>query len=109
MAPTYAAESQGDDSTIRMGGEIDVDACDDLAELLESFIGARHRIVLDLAGVTALDAAALQVIVEAAAWASDEAGSLAIRNPSEAVRRVLEAEGRLGLLEDGPGDASSRP
>ncbi len=103
MAPTYSSESRGDDSTIRMGGEIDVDACDDLAEFLEAFVGARHRIVLDMSAVTAFDAAALQVIVEAAAWAADEAGSLVIRDPSEVVRRTLEAEGRSGLLEPGPG------
>jgi anti-anti-sigma factor len=102
MAPTYSSESRGDDSTIRLGGEVDVDASDDLAEILESFIGARHRVVLDMADVAAFDAAALHVIVEAAQWAADEAGSLLIRNPSAVVRRTLESEGRLGLLEPGP-------
>jgi anti-anti-sigma factor len=109
MAPSYSSESAGDDSTIRLGGEIDVDARDDLAELLESFVGARHRIVLDMAGVTAFDAVALRVIVEAATWATDEGGSLVIRNPSAAVRGTLDAEDRLGVLEAGPGDASSGP
>jgi anti-anti-sigma factor len=103
MAPTYSSESRGDDSTIQMGGEIDVDACDDLAELLESFIGARHRIVLDMAEVTAFDAAALHVIVEAAEWAADEGGWLTIRSPSAVVRATLTTEARLGLLE---GDAT---
>ncbi|HEX4493876.1 MAG TPA: STAS domain-containing protein [Acidimicrobiia bacterium] len=108
MAPAYASESRGSDSTIRMSGEIDVEGRDDLAEILESFVGAHHRIVLDMAGVTAFDEAALRVIVEAAQWAADERGSLVIRNPSPVVRRLLEAEPRLGLLEGGPGDASSR-
>lgn len=98
MAPTYSSESRGDDSTVRMAGEVDIAACDDLAEILESFIGARHRIVLDLAAVTAFDAAALQVIVEGVERATAEGGSLVIRNPSVEVRRVLESEDRLSLL-----------
>jgi anti-anti-sigma factor len=105
MAPTYSSESRGDDSTIRVGGELDAGACDDLAELLESFVGARHRIVLDLSEVTAFDAAALHVIAEAAQWARDERGSLVIRDPAAVVRAALEADGRLGLLEEGPTDA----
>jgi anti-anti-sigma factor len=102
MAPTYSSESQGNDSTIRIGGELDVTACDDLAEMLESFIGGGHRIVLDLSEVTAFDAAALHVILEAATWARDERGRLAIRNPAAVVRATLEAEHELGLLEAGP-------
>jgi anti-anti-sigma factor len=102
MAPTFSSESQGDDSTIRMAGEIDVGAVDDLAEVLESFVGARHRIVLEMSQVSAFDAAALHVIAEAAEWARSERGSLVIHDPSAAVRAVLEEHGALDLLAARP-------
>lgn len=96
--------SEGDGQTIAVvSGEIDMATCERLRDAIEPHLGPGQRIVLDLSGVTFMDSACLSVLVQARGTLSADGGSLILRNPSHAARRVLSLSGidRLFDTESG--------
>ncbi len=58
----------------------------------------RH-ILIDLHGVSAIDAAGLGALAELECWARDSSRSLHLVNPSRPVRRALEVTGLSAVLK----------
>ena len=71
-------------------GEIDLDNRDDLRSVLEAVDG---DVIVDLAGLTYIDSSGIGVLVAQRNRLSANGGSLQLRDPQPAVRRVLETCG----------------
>ena len=81
-------------------GECDLAAVDRLGSSLASCTDdGRRRVVLDLSGLEFLDCAALDVILQAARRCAGAGGSLVIRSPQRAVRRLLDLSGATEELD----------
>jgi anti-anti-sigma factor len=73
---------------LRLEGEIDLAVADQLAEALQSSIESGTTTV-DVSGVTFIDSTGLRIILSAGNRLNEQ-GPLALRNPSKAVRRLLD-------------------
>ena len=74
-------------------GELDLTTRPVLAEQLSVVLRTRpRRLIMDLAGADFIDCGTARLIVSAGQFQS-EGGRTVIRNPSRAVRRVLELTG----------------
>ncbi len=78
---------------VHVTGEVDVATSSLLAaaltRALETETAVRTDLVVDLAGVRFIDASGINVLLNAARQASAAGGSLVLRSPSRAVRRLL--------------------
>jgi len=74
-------------AVVRCCGEIDMGAAEAFRALLDQAIAASPTLVVDFGGVTFLDSSGLRVLAVTAVRAGR---SLAIRNPTPSVARVLE-------------------
>ena len=74
---------------IHVSGEIDIQTCERLRDVVEPHLGPAQTIVLDLSRVTFADSSMVNTIVQARGRLTEDGGSLVLRNPSDAVRRVL--------------------
>lgn len=111
MERHHVIERQADPlgvQVIRVGGEIDLTAHD---ELLDAIMRAVHTgasdILIDLHQVTLFDSGAVGVLLAGHAAARRVPARCRVLNPPELVRRVLQVNGVLGLLTEGrPLDAA---
>jgi len=90
MAPLLQSATTPSDgpATVTMRG--DLDAAAQLWQYLGYLIGQGHRhIVLDLRGIVLIDAAGVDVITRASAWARRRGGGLVLRSASPAVAEQL--------------------
>lgn len=86
-------------TVIHVTGEIDLETCERLRDVIEPHLGPEQTIVMDLSGVAFMDSSSLDVLVQARGRLTSDGGSLVLRNPSAAARQVLtaiEAEDLLG-------------
>ncbi len=81
--------------TVTITGEIDIATCRAMQDALATAPGPAHLDV-DMSAVTFIDASGIGVLLAARRLAVDAGGSLTVRAPSWAVRRVT---GVLGLDE----------
>jgi anti-sigma B factor antagonist len=81
-------------------GEIDMSTCAELAGAITPHLGAGHTVVIDLSGVTFFDSSAIRVLIQSRDRALTADSVLAIRDPSDLVRRVLTVAGVLDLFGD---------
>lgn len=81
--------------TVTISGEIDIATCRAMREALATGPGPAH-LEVDMSAVTFIDASGIGVLLAARRQAVDAGGSLSLRAPSWAVRRVT---GVLGLDE----------
>lgn len=82
-----------------VSGEIDLSNCLLIRDAIEPHLGSRQRIVLDLSTVSFMDSSGLRVLLQARTSLSADGGSLVLRNPSRATRRLLSASGTADLFE----------
>ena len=87
----------GTPAVVAIAGDIDPHTAPTLREELEAVDGP---VVLDLSGVAFVDSSGLRVLLEANTRRSDS-GGIAIRNPSDVVRRVLDLSGLSDVFADG--------
>ena len=73
-------------------GEIDVESSPELGAALDDVEADRH-VVLDLGGVAFMDSSGLKVLIGQTVRRGEAGGSLYVRNPSPAVRRVVDVTG----------------
>lgn len=79
---------------VTLRGECDLAAVDRLGTALASCTDdGRRDAVLDVAGLEFLDCSGLDVILQAAHRCARAGGSLVLRSPQRAVRRLLELSG----------------
>jgi anti-anti-sigma factor len=81
--------------TVTISGEIDIATCRAMRDALATGLGPVH-LEVDMSAVTFIDASGIGVLLAARRLAVDAGGSLTVREPSWAVRRVT---GVLGLDE----------
>lgn len=81
--------------TVTITGEIDIATSQDMRDALATAPGPTH-LEVDMSAVTFMDASGIGVLLAARQRAVDGGGSLTLRAPSWAVRRVT---GVLGLDE----------
>ena len=81
--------------TVTISGEIDIATCRAMREALATGPSPAH-LEVDMSAVTFMDASGIGVLLAARRLAVDAGGSLTLRAPSRAVRRVT---GILGLDE----------
>jgi anti-anti-sigma factor len=84
---------------IHVTGEIDIATCERLRDVIEPHLGPEQRIVLDLSEVGFADSALLNVLVQARGRLTKDRGSLVLRNPSSAARRILAVAEMEDMLE----------
>ena len=99
------AESEAGRTVIH---EIDLATAGRLRDAVEPHVGPEQTIVLDLSEVEFMDSQALRVLVQARGQLTADGGSLILRNPSVAARRLLTAARVQVLLEaiEEPGPAT---
>lgn len=90
------------DTTIMLGGDLDLASATELAARLESVIDASAgTITVDLARVTFLDSTGLVTILAAQERMTEAGRRLEVCNPSRSVHRVLELSGASRILDVG--------
>lgn len=85
---------------VRLGGELDMHAADELRQRLEMALdrsGAR-RLVINLADVHFMDSSGLGVLLAQYKRLRREDGKVALVAPSPIVKTILEASGLLKLM-----------
>jgi anti-sigma B factor antagonist len=90
---------EGDNIVIHVRGQIDMATCERLRDAIEPHLGPAQTIVLDLSEVAFMDSSSLHVLVQARGRLTADGGSLVLRNPSRAARRLLDVACAEGLLE----------
>jgi anti-anti-sigma factor len=81
----------GGRTEVTVAGEIDFATHGALLDtLMDEMEQGRHRVILDLSGVTFCDSTGLGVLIRARQRAVDAGGWLRVVAPTEAVRRALE-------------------
>lgn len=85
---------EGDDFVLAVSGELDPHTAPILAQHLgEAGEQGSGRVILDLSGVSFVDSSGLRVLIEAQQSLTDSNREFAVRNPSEAVKRLLKITG----------------
>ena len=88
-----------DRAVLGVRGEVDVLTAPTLGALVDAVIDQGHRfVVLDLAELDFMDGSGLRVIASAARRLTPDAGEVAVRSPSRAVRRMLDLAGLEALV-----------
>lgn len=85
---------------VTLSGEIDLACADDLAAFGIATVGSARvqRIVLDLAAVSFLDSTAVGALLRIRSAALDQRKPFALRNPSDAARKVISLAGLNSVL-----------
>jgi anti-anti-sigma factor len=89
----------GGATVIHVRGEIDMATCERLRDAIEPHLGPNQTIILDLSGVQFMGSACLHVLERARGELTADGGSLILRNPSGAARRLLTAAQAEDLLQ----------
>jgi anti-anti-sigma factor len=84
----------GIDQEVALDGEVNIYRAADVKQLLQSELQRCAVLEVDLAGVTEIDSAGIQVLILAKLMARDESRELRLVRHSEPVREVFE---RLAL------------
>jgi anti-anti-sigma factor len=80
---------------VKLVGEIDFANADALGERLDSLIGdGDTRLVVDLSALEFMDSSGIAMLLRAAGRVE----SIAVRNPTEVVRRIIECTGLADTL-----------
>ncbi len=95
---TKVVEANGE-TIIYVRGEIDIATAGRLRDVIEPHLGPQQSIVLELSGVEFMDSQMLTLLEQARGRLTADGGSLILRNPSEAARRLLTAAQARGLLD----------
>src|SRR5258707_12252981 len=87
---------------VRLIGEIDISNAEALGAELEQIVGGNgDRFVIDLAALEFMDSSGIAMLIRAAG----PGGSIAVRNPTYVVRRIIKNTGLTEVLRIEPGPA----
>jgi anti-sigma B factor antagonist len=90
---------EGGTTVAHIRGEVDMATCERLRDSIEPYLGPRQTVILDLSDITFMDSSMLHLLVQARGRLTEDGGSLVLRNPSDAARRLLEISEMSDLLE----------
>ena len=100
-------DSAGDRAVVAVSGALGAHASALFATVLSALVDGDSRdLVVDVGGVTFIDAATLDVLVAVSRRLGENAGALTLRSPSEPVRRALDANGVSELAVDSASEVS---
>jgi anti-sigma B factor antagonist len=86
-------------ATVALDGEIDISNCPAIRRLLMAVIsGGNIHLVIDMSGVTFIDATGIGALVAAANQARAAGGGLSLLAPSRQVQRLLDILGLDAVL-----------
>jgi len=91
-------------SVLVVAGEIDLSVIDVLWKSVEEASVDSGPLVLDVAGVTFMDSAGVNLLLRLRQRLGDVPEAVVLRHPSATVRRVLEMAGVTGYLTLDPAD-----
>jgi anti-anti-sigma factor len=96
-----------EETVLHLQGEVDCLSSPYLRGILDASIDGGHAdVVLDLTALEFMDASGLRVIANAADRLEMLGGTLAIRSPSELVRRMLDITGMTELTMPYPREST---
>lgn len=82
---------EGSQRTLAIGGEHDISTIEGLSLLfVEAIHGGADPLVIDLSGVTFMDASVVGLLIRTGAVLSEDSRSLVLQAPSRQARRVLD-------------------
>ena len=88
---SVSLDRQPDTMVVTVEGEIDIDSASRLEGTLSDLIDRGDAdLVVDMAAVSFIDSVGTSVLIDAHERAIEAGGSIAVRAPSAAVRRMLE-------------------
>ena len=91
---TISDDGPGPPAVVVVAGELDPHTAPDLAAHLEALVdGGARSVELDLGGLRFMDSSGLRVLLAAAERLAGAGGSLVLRDPAPAVRRLLDIAG----------------
>jgi anti-sigma B factor antagonist len=80
---------------VRLRGEIDISNAEAIGARLELLVeGRSDRVVVDLSNLNFMDSSGIAMLLHVV----DRFGSVAIRNPTNVVRRIIESTGLTDIL-----------
>jgi anti-anti-sigma factor len=91
-----SSTTDGDDVTITIAGEIDVNSCTQVQQVIEA--APAKRVGLDLSGVGFIDSSGLRSMIAGQRTVNESGGSVRIVALSAATRRLLEITGLLEVF-----------
>jgi anti-anti-sigma factor len=91
-------ESVEDACLLRVGGEIDASSAADLRMHLHRACRGASTTLVDLANVSFIDSAGLQVLLDASATAAEIGHVIFLVRPSAVVRRLIDITDSYGAL-----------
>ena len=81
-------------------GVVDAATLTDVSTALTDAQRDSERVIVDLSGVTFMDSRGLGALLAANERTSEGAAPIAVHNPSEPVRRLLEVSGVRRILDE---------
>ena len=99
-APPPRIEREGDLMVVWLAGNLDITTARDVSRAVATAIGRDDiDVVVDLSGVSFLDAATIRVLYRARTFLTARARSFSVRAPSACASRVLAVCGLADLIE----------
>jgi len=92
--------SVGTSFVLSVVGDVDLASSDQLRNDIAPLLGSGRDLILDLAEVRFMDSSGIAVLLDARTKQLASGRSVFVQNPSNIVRRVLDATGLSGLLID---------
>ncbi|HVM65172.1 MAG TPA: STAS domain-containing protein [Acidimicrobiales bacterium] len=92
-----APQEEGEGVVVRAAGEVDISSVGALEACLGPLVAAGPT-VLDLSGVTFMDASGVRALVRAQHGAEEAGSTFHVRHPSDPVARVLKLGGVYGTI-----------
>jgi anti-anti-sigma factor len=96
---TIVTERVGSEVVLRVAGALDLNGGDLLEEAARPHIDDGQKLVVDLSQVQFIDSSGLGGLIALQQAARDADGELALRDPSPAVRRVLDVTQTAPVFE----------
>lgn len=96
--PEFSVEVDPGRRLVRVSGELDMATAPVLVAAAQSLADGSSDLIVDLAGLTFIDSAGLNTLVELGVAAHDRGCNLRLRNMTGHVRRVVTLGGLTSLL-----------
>lgn len=90
MADRIDIDRDGTTATLRVTGELELVQGDRLEAATQRMIGEVEHFVVDLSGVTFMDSSGLGALIAINQAVGEAGASVVLRQPTEAVTRILE-------------------
>lgn len=105
MEFSIQAVTEGQTTTLRVAGEVDLATADELSQAAAAALAAgANALVIDLAAVTFLDSTGLAVLVALTNQSTADGVALTIRDPAPRVRNVIRITGLGQFLPLSPSE-----